>query len=286
MGRPAAAAAKPIGRPRTDLGDPGDPLSFFELIDRRALRAKGKNMLRKSALTLILILMPLVSVQAQPSWTLGAGDTEETNDSGDVQDWTDDIINVTVTEPGVLTFDAQGVDFEGDTATEDVCASGTRNLPSGWLSRTDGRYSIPVQPGDYAIQLHLHGLTTYQYRVRGQLLGPCAVPAGDDHGDSPLCATLICDGTPESAAIGSYTPPDADLFTFVLDSSATVTIESTGSTDVLAELYDEDGYLLASDDDSGSGTNFLMVESLGIGRYFVRVEGVSSATGSYTIEVD
>lgn len=286
MGRPTGAAAKPIGRSRTNLGGPGDPLSFFELSIRRALRAKGKNMLRKSALTLILILVSLVPLQAQPSWTLGAGDTEETSDSGDVEEWNNDIINVTVTEPGVLTFDAQGADFEGDTATEDICASGTRSLPSGWLVRTDGRYSIPVQPGDYEIQLYLHGSSTYQYRVRGQLLGPCGGPAGDDHGDSPLCSTLICDGVQASGSIGSYTPADADVFTFVLSSAATVTIDSTGSTDVLAELYDEDGYLLASDDDSGTGDNFQMVESLSAGRYFVRVEGYSGATGSYTIEVD
>ena len=86
-----------------------------------------------------------------------------------------------------------------------------------------------------------------------------------------------------SGSIGSYTDPDYDFFSFVVDSEGSITVESTGSTDVYAELFNERGKRLASDDDSGSGVNFKITETLKAGRYFVRVEGTSGATGSYNI---
>src|SRR3712207_7803122 len=58
-----------------------------------------------------------------------------------------------------------------------------------------------------------------------------------------------------------------------------VNVESTGSTDVEADLYDAGRSLVASDDDSGTGDNFKITQSLSAGRYYVRAKG---ANGSYS----
>lgn len=234
---------------------------------------------------LALSLAPLAEAQTL-NWSLAAGDSEEDEDTGDVDEWNGDVINVTSTGPGVLHLEGEGLDYEGSSGSEDVCGGGSRTLSGDWLSQADGRSSIPLRPGTYTLELHPHGTVTYEYRLRAKMLGPCSGVSGDDHGDIPLCATGLCLSTPESGDIGNYTKPDTDMFTFVLSSSDTVTVESTGSTDVEATLLDEDGHRLAYDDDSGNATNFRIDETLGAGRYFVRVRGVNSATGSYSVSVE
>lgn len=241
---------------------------------------------------LVLVGLGLTSLatgptEAQIAWTLEPGQIQQKEEKDIVVDeWDDDILNITTGSPGVILIETEGTDVAGSDADESLCASGSRDLGS-WFSSTAGRHSHPVQPGTYQITLDPHGAVTASYRLRVTMFDACIGPGGDDHGDSAGCATQLCLGaTAFSGAIGSYTDPDEDFFTFYLASGQTVTVESTGLTDVAAELYDEQGGFVASDDDNGTGANFLLVESLAAGRYFVRVVGSGSATGSYTVEVD
>jgi len=112
----------------------------------------------------------------------------------------------------------------------------------------------------------------------------CHLGNVDDHGDSFVCATPVTVGGSVSGEItSSSTTNDIDRFTFVLSSSGTVSIESTGSTDVEADLHDGNGSLRASDDDSGTTPpNFKITQALAAGRYYVRVKG---ANGSYGVGV-
>lgn len=241
---------------------------------------------------LVLVGLGLTSLttgptEAQTSWTLEPGQVRQQEQKDIVVDeWDDDILNITVGSPGVMLIEAEGADVAGSDADESLCASGSRDL-GAWFSNRSGRHSHPVQPGTYQLTLDPHGAVTASYRLRVTLFDACVGPSGDDHGDSAGCATQLCLGAAaEDGEIGSYADPDEDFFTFYLASAQTVTIESTGLTDVAAELYDENGAHVASDDDSGTGVNFLLVESLPAGRYFVRVVGTDAATGSYTIAVD
>lgn len=225
--------------------------------------------------------------EAQIAWTLEPGQLQQKEEEDiDVDEWDDDVLNITTTSPGVILIEAEGTDVAGSDADESLCASGSRDLGS-WFASTPGRHSHPVQPGTYQITLDPHGAVTASYRLRVRMFDTCGGASGDDHGDSAGCATRLCVGSAAtSGAIGSYTLPDEDFFTFYIPSAQTVTVESTGLTDVRAELYDENGGHVASDDDSGTGGNFLLVESLPAGRYFVRLLGAASATGGYTVEVD
>lgn len=227
------------------------------------------------------------SIEAQVAWTLEPGQLQQKEEKDiDVDQWNDDILNITTGSPGVILIEAEGTDVAGSDAEEELCASGSRDLGS-WFGNTAGRISMPVLPGTYQLTLDPHGEEIASYRLRVTMFDTCVVASGDDHGDSAGCATQLCLGAAaENGAIGSYTDPDEDFFTFFLAASQTVSVESSGLTDVAAELYDEDGALVASDDDSGTGANFLLVETLPAGRYFVRVLGAGSATGSYSVEVD
>ncbi len=232
----------------------------------------------------VVMLIAAGPLEAQPlSWTMGAGDQETAEEEEDGSTWDSGIINITVTDPGLLSLDAEGTYIIAKSGEEDLCGGGTRELPNGWMAQTQGRSSVPVRPGDYSLQLVPHGSTTVDYRVRADLTDACVGVSGDDHGDTNLCSTELCMSTSTAGSIGSYTDPDYDVFSFVVESEGSVVVESTGSTDVRAELFNERGKRLAEDDDSGSGVNFKITETLKAGRYFVRVEGTSGATGSYNV---
>lgn len=247
-------------------------------------------MLRKYNFMLYLcaaaLLWSAAEADAQPTtWTMAAGDTEETEQEEDIDTWDEEIVNITVSDPGILSFETEGTYVIALSGEEDLCGGGSRDLPNGWQAQTKGRSSIPVRAGDYVFRLVPHGTVTADYRVRADLLDPCVGESGDDHGDTNLCSTELCLSTSTAGSIGSYTAPDYDVFSFFVDSEGSVTIESTGSTDVYAELFNERGKRLASDDDTGTGVNFKIIQTLPAGRYFVRVEGSSGATGSYNLSV-
>lgn len=89
--------------------------------------------------------------------------------------------------------------------------------------------------------------------------------------------------------LGEINPAgESDLYTFIVPSAGTYTIETSGSTDTFLSLFgpDNQGTFIAQDDDSGSGTLSLLVRALEVGQYFVRVRHFSSeGKGPYGIAV-
>jgi hypothetical protein len=242
-------------------------------------------MLRKTCshfFAFLLLLATLPALAQTVNWTLSSGNNlEDTEEDEDIENWDSDIINITVAEPGVLSFHGHGTRMEGTSGEEDTCG-GTRVLSGGWFPQQNSTsFSLPVRAGDYSIKLAPHGSGWVHYRVQSQFAEACEVASGDDHGNSPLCATEVCIDSAESAVIGSYSPEDYDYFSFVLASTTSVTISTSGATSVDGEVFDENGESLALDDD---GT-FSVTDSLGPGRFFVKIWGHSSATGSYSLLV-
>ena len=243
-------------------------------------------MLRKTFILLfsIFALVATLPALAQAvNWTLSTANTEEeTEEDQDIDDWDSDIINITVTDPGVLGILGHGTRFTGVDGEEDGCTANERSLPGGWFAQQNrSGFSIPVRPGDYQIELAPHGAGWAKYRVQAKLFDACDMEAGDDHGNTPLCATDVCIDSSESGSLGSYTPEDYDYFSFVLAATTPVTISASGATSVDGEVFDEDGQSLAVDEDG----SFSITESLGPGRYFVKIWGHSGATGSYSLLV-
>lgn len=235
-------------------------------------------------LAALFALSPALPSAAQTvEWTLSNSNASaQTEEDQDIDDWDSDVINITVVDPGVLAVLAHGTRFKGTSGDEEICGTGTRTLPGGWFARQNASgFSIPVRAGDYTIELTPHGAGWVKYRVAAKLLDACGMESGDDHGNSPLCATDVCIDSAENGSIGSYTPADDDYFSFVLSSTTPVTVSASGSTSVDGELFDEEGQSLAVDDDG----SFSISESLAPGRYFVKLQGHDGATGSYSLLV-
>jgi hypothetical protein len=197
-----------------------------------------------------------------------------------VDEWNNDIVKITAPRSGILEISAVGASSEGALLTG---GSGTYELVDGSPVGTAHRASTAVVEGkDYCIEIEPPaGVTTGNLTVEVKFIDPCLTGSPDDHGDNFSCATAV--DPLSSTTGGSITTADHDVFTFTLTSTQTIELKSTGSTDVAAKLYDEDGVLVASDSDSGTGSNFDLSQSLAAGRYYLRVESENSGSGSYSL---
>ncbi len=89
--------------------------------------------------------------------------------------------------------------------------------------------------------------------------------------DATVCAHPIA-MPPEGGIL--LTVPSAESSTyyrFRLRRTRTVRLTTTSDADTFGSLYDQHGYRLASDDDSGEGENFAIEALLKAGEYWVRV---------------
>ena len=76
-------------------------------------------------------------------------------------------------------------------------------------------------------------------------------------------------------------------FTASISEADTYTIYTSGSLDTVGYLYDANGTLLASNDDSNGSCNFMITRQLTAGsRYYVKVKGFANNTGDYELRVD
>ena len=111
--------------------------------------------------------------------------------------------------------------------------------------------------------------------------------AMDDHGDGAAKATAVA--TSSSTAGELNTPSDTDYFRFEIAERGIVRVGTTGETDVVGTLASADGADTAirlRDDDSGSGTNFLISAKLPAGTYFIAVRGFAGdVLGAYSLDV-
>lgn len=106
----------------------------------------------------------------------------------------------------------------------------------------------------------------------------------DDHGNDIDSATFV---SLAEDIVGSIEQAgDQDLFRFSLDADLRVSVFTRGSTDTSGELMDSDGAVLASDQDSGDGGNFLLRADLAAGEYFVRVFADEDVTGTYVLHIE
>ena len=106
--------------------------------------------------------------------------------------------------------------------------------------------------------------------------------AGDEHGDTRLTSTPIEYGERVAGSIDSA--GDIDMFRIDLHAQATLDMRSGGKLDTVGTLYDGSGATVATDDDSGSGLNFRLRETLGAGVHYVAVQS-DVDTGDYRLIV-
>lgn len=202
-----------------------------------------------------------------------------------VDEWDDDVLKITTERPGVITIQSTGPGAQNSLYTEG---------PTGFHPLIDSAYQgtglgdleVIVPAGDHCIQVAPGTTGSAQIEIEATFIDACHLGATDDYGNSFLCAAaFVVDALAVNAEISvPGATSDYDMFTFTLTSATTVTIETTGSTDVAGSLYNNDGVLLESNDNGGNSPNFRIVRSLNPGQYYVRVEGVND-DGSYTFRV-
>lgn len=109
-------------------------------------------------------------------------------------------------------------------------------------------------------------------------------PPADDHGATVATATPLAVGGVAQGSLGDA--EDADLFAVTLAGAGTLTLQSSGGTDLLGQLEDAAGVVLASDDDGGGWYNFKIVRALGPGTYYLRVRHCCEGTGAYDLSAE
>jgi hypothetical protein len=195
-----------------------------------------------------------------------------------VDEWDGEILRLTTELPGVLRIAGNGPGFQSALYTD---VTGYPLLDSAQVGTSLPELQLVVPAGKHCIEVAPEGEEDYGIQVT--FTDVCHMGDVDDHGDSSLCATLLTlDGDDVSGQISSYGTTDIDRFKFYLGSQTDVVVKSTGSTDVEADLYEADGTLVDSDDDSGTGDNFLISAPDLQGWYYIRVKG---ANGSYSVSV-
>ena len=112
-----------------------------------------------------------------------------------------------------------------------------------------------------------------------------APPTSTEDGNTRERATEV--GPHSTATRALEYPGDVDYFRVDVTQAGRLTVWTTGSTDTVGYLQNQEGRHLAGDDDAGPETNFEIVREVGPGTYYVAVVGGEgrTVTGAYTLEV-
>ena len=139
------------------------------------------------------------------------------------------------------------------------------------------RIARTLNAGTYYVRVGSYQSNTGAYILR-------LFTSADDHANARSSATSVFSNSDTPGII--YPSSDEDYFSFTLSAAGSVTIQTTSSTDTQGWLYNSAGTQLATDDDSGSGTNFQITQStLNAGTYYVRVGSFESNAGPYTLQI-
>ena len=144
-----------------------------------------------------------------------------------------------------------------------------------------GNFNFLIQarlnPGTYYIQV-----SSFNSRSTGNYV--LHVDGTDDHSNIREGATEIQLDTPVSGTIN--TESDVDYFRIDVDTPTIVLIFTTGALNTAGSLQDNNG-VLASDDNSGEGNNFLIRYLLASETtYYIEVSTLSGDTGDYSLHVE
>ena len=166
---------------------------------------------------------------------------------------------------------------ESFTADDEIVpVDGTSYLAAGLESGTSGYLRVRAFGGSLQNPIR----SEWTVHVTGMTTG--AVGGVDDHGNTEETATRV--RVPSTASGELEAAGDVDYFSFVLESSGTLTVYTTGTTDTVGVLTGPDG-LRETNDDSGDAGNFkIVVAAANPGTYHVAVRGYGGTSlGAYEL---
>lgn len=150
---------------------------------------------------------------------------------------------------------------------------------AGTVSYGDGC----ARAGAYGIYGNTLTVKAWITGYTGQVVDP--PPPVDDHGNTRTTASVLA---VNASANGNLEKSgDLDFFKVVTAGPGTLTITSTGNTDVVGTLYNSAGTVLLTDDNGAGLPNFRMVRAASAaGTFYVRVAGKTTTTvGGYGVSV-
>ena len=181
-----------------------------------------------------------------------------------------DYFKVQVREFGVLTIYTTGIHTEHTLEDSSGAILETQSL-SGRIFGIEHT----VTPGIYFVKVKgWSNSTKGAYTIHASF-------EAVEHSDTRSGATSLSLGGPLPGQIA--TRDDVDYFKVQVREFGVLTVYTTGNLDTKGTLETSDGSSLATDDDGGNGDNFRIEFYLSAGTYYVKVEGVGSNTGDYTI---
>ena len=151
------------------------------------------------------------------------------------------------------------------------------NDDSDWDS--DSVIARMVVPGKHYVSVRGSGGATGAYTLDVAL-------SVEDHADTRDQATrlTLANGAGFATGVIDYAG-DEDVFAITVTGKSRVRAWSTGDLDAVGILENADGETLAVDDDGGEDFNFLLQGAVRPGDYYVRVRGLFSEVGPYTLHV-
>ncbi|MCB4751202.1 MAG: pre-peptidase C-terminal domain-containing protein, partial [Sulfurovum sp.] len=211
------------------------------------------------------------------------GDTKETatsitptrTTSGNLETAGDeDWFKVVIPSAGRLVAETNGTT---DTEGELYDVSGRNRIAYDDQDGVDNNFKISkfiTTAGTYYVRVKHHSATE---------TGPYSLVVHfDDHNNTQDGATPI---NPTSTTPGSFEiAGDEDWFKIIISRAGVLEVETTGRIDTNGILYDASGTQIASNENSGTGNNFKITQTVTARTYYVKVKHHStSGTGDYSL---
>ena len=207
---------------------------------------------------------------------LNASESGTVDKAGDI-----DFFALSVTQSGTLTLSTSGsVDTVGVFFAQGNDQYLTADNDSG--SGRNFSLSQSVNPGTYYI--HVRGLKASDLGAYTVTSNFSASGGSSDCGDS-MSSTGCTLGLNASESGTVDKAGDIDFFALSVTQSGTLTLSTSGNVDTVGVFFAQgnDQYLTA-DNDSGSGRNFSLSQSVNPGTYYIHVRGLkNSDLGVYTV---
>jgi hypothetical protein len=205
--------------------------------------------------------------------TLNGSITDGINFAGDK-----DTFRITVPSKGILIIYTTGATDTFGILKNSSC----QNL----VTNDDGKgnnfqISRAVTAGTYYITVRHYTFTgTGTYGIHNTF----TATSGSSDAIGNTCSTAASLATNGSTSSAINSAGDHDYFRITLSNNSNLTVQTTGSIDTYGYLKDSNCNTIGSNDDDAANSNFLIIQSLNAGTYYVAVRHYNStATGNYTL---
>ena len=137
-------------------------------------------------------------------------------------------------------------------------------------------FRVPVAPGNYIVEVK--GASSSTQGAYTLVTSSEAAPSRGSAPDAIMVSATETDSVITNAG-------EVDPHSITVTKAGTLQVKTTGTTDTVGVLYGPDGRQIATDDNSGADTNFLITEYVEAGQYIVTVEGQSRSitNAAYTL---